>query len=85
MSVIDTLRLTAEEAAALIESGEVSAGELHRVYLDAIAERDPELHAYLTTVDEADGDGVPIALKDVISTKGVETTAGSRSSRVTSR
>ena len=50
--VIDTLRLTAEEAAGLIERGEVSAAELHRAYLDAIAERDPELHAYLTTVDE---------------------------------
>ena len=31
-----------------------------------------------TLVDEPDGDGVPIALKDVISTKGVATTAGSK-------
>src|SRR4249919_2331808 len=76
--MIDTLRLTAEEAAGLIERGEASAADLHRAYLDAIAERDQELHAYLTTVDEPDGDGVPIALKDVISTRGVETTAGSK-------
>src|SRR4249919_2045584 len=76
--MIDTLRLTAEEAAGLIERGEASAADLHRAYLDAIAERDEELHAYLTTVDEPGGDGVPIALKDVISTRGVETTAGSK-------
>jgi aspartyl-tRNA(Asn)/glutamyl-tRNA(Gln) amidotransferase subunit A len=76
--MIDTLRLTAEEAMALIERGEASGAELHRAYLDAVGERDDELHAYLTTVDEAEGDGVPIALKDVISTKGIETTAGSK-------
>ena len=74
----DTLRLTAEEALGLIERGEASGAELHRAYLDAVAERDGELHAYLTTVDETQGDGVPIALKDVISTRGIETTAGSR-------
>ena len=45
---------------------------------NAIGERDGELHAYLRTVDEADGTSIPIALKDVISTRGVETTAGSR-------
>jgi aspartyl-tRNA(Asn)/glutamyl-tRNA(Gln) amidotransferase subunit A len=76
--VIDTLRLTAEEATGLLERGEVSAAELHGAYREAIAERDPELHAYLSTVEEADGEGVPIALKDVISTKGVETTAASK-------
>ena len=74
----DTLRLTAEEAMGLIERGEASGAELHRAYLDAVGERDGELHAYLTTVEQADGDSVPIALKDVISTKGIETTAGSK-------
>jgi len=75
---IDTLRLTAEEALGLLERRDVSGAELHRAYLDAVAERDPELHCYLRTVEEPAGDGVPIALKDVISTEGVETTAGSR-------
>jgi aspartyl-tRNA(Asn)/glutamyl-tRNA(Gln) amidotransferase subunit A len=76
--VIDTLRLTAEDAAGLLERREVSAAELHAAYLDAVAERDGELHCYLRTLGEPNGEGVPIALKDVISTKGVETTAGSR-------
>src|ERR671915_2398848 len=76
--MIDTLRLTAEEAAGLLERREVSSAELHRAYLAAIGERDRELHSYLRTVDEPDGEGVPIAFKDLISTRGVETTAGSK-------
>jgi aspartyl-tRNA(Asn)/glutamyl-tRNA(Gln) amidotransferase subunit A len=83
--VIDTLRLTAEEAMGLIDRGEASSEELHRGYLDAIGERDSELHAYLCTVEPGAGangggatGGVPIALKDVISTRGVETTAASK-------
>jgi aspartyl-tRNA(Asn)/glutamyl-tRNA(Gln) amidotransferase subunit A len=76
--VVDTLRLTAEEATGLLERGELSARELRGAYLEAIAERDGELHCFLRTVEDAEGDGVPIALKDVISTKGVETTAGSK-------
>jgi aspartyl-tRNA(Asn)/glutamyl-tRNA(Gln) amidotransferase subunit A len=75
---VDTLRLTAEEAMGLVERGEASAAELHAAYLEAIGERDDELHSYLCTVDEADGAGVPIAFKDVISSRGVETTAGSK-------
>jgi aspartyl-tRNA(Asn)/glutamyl-tRNA(Gln) amidotransferase subunit A len=78
--LIDTLRLSAEEAMGLLARNEVSGPELRQAYLDAIAERDSELHCFLRTTDSGDGDpkGVPIALKDVISTKGVETTAGSR-------
>jgi aspartyl-tRNA(Asn)/glutamyl-tRNA(Gln) amidotransferase subunit A len=75
---IDTLRLTAEDALGLLERKEVSAAELHAAYLEAIAARDGELHCYLRTLDEPNGDSLPIALKDVIGTKGVETTAGSR-------
>jgi aspartyl-tRNA(Asn)/glutamyl-tRNA(Gln) amidotransferase subunit A len=71
---IDTLRLTAEDAAALIDRGEVSAAELHAAY----SARDDDLHAYLLRVEEADGNGVPIAFKDLISTRGVETTAASK-------
>jgi len=72
----DTLRLTAEEAIGLLERGEVSGAELRDAYRVAIAERDPELHAYLRLVDE--GGGIPIALKDNISTRGIETTAASK-------
>jgi aspartyl-tRNA(Asn)/glutamyl-tRNA(Gln) amidotransferase subunit A len=76
--MIGTLRLTAEDAKAMLERHEVSARELRHAYRDAIDARDPELHCYLTLVDDAEGDGVPIALKDVIGTKGVRTTAGSK-------
>jgi aspartyl-tRNA(Asn)/glutamyl-tRNA(Gln) amidotransferase subunit A len=76
--MIDTLRLTAEKATGLLERRELSGAELHAAYLAAIAERDDELHCFLRTCDGPSGDGVPIALKDVISTKGVETTAGSK-------
>jgi aspartyl-tRNA(Asn)/glutamyl-tRNA(Gln) amidotransferase subunit A len=75
---IDTLRLTAEDAMGLLERREISGGELHAAYVAAAQERDDELHAYLCRVDEPNGDGVPVAFKDVISTKGIETTAGSK-------
>ena len=76
--MIDTLRLTAEQALGMLERKEVSSAELHRAYLDAAAEHNPELNAYLRLVEDGEGTGVPIALKDVISTKGIETTAGSK-------
>ena len=76
--MIDTLRLTAEDALGLVEHGEVSSAELHEAYVAAIAGRDPELHCYLRVLEEPNGTSIPIALKDVIGTKGVETTAGSK-------
>src|SRR5215210_3874159 len=77
MAVIDTLRLTAEEAADLLERNEISGEEITRAYLQAIEGRDPELHAYLHVAGET-GTGVPLAHKDLITTKGIPTTAGSK-------
>jgi aspartyl-tRNA(Asn)/glutamyl-tRNA(Gln) amidotransferase subunit A len=76
---IDTLRLSAEGAIALVERGDVSPAELHAAYRAAIADRDDELHCFLTLLDGPNGaTSVPIALKDIIGTKGVRTTAGSK-------
>src|SRR6476646_2359094 len=75
---VDTLTLTAERANQLLGAKEISSDELFAAYLAAIGERDPELHAYLYVCDDSPGDGIPIAIKDVIGTKGVRTTAGSK-------
>jgi aspartyl-tRNA(Asn)/glutamyl-tRNA(Gln) amidotransferase subunit A len=76
--VIDTLRLTAEEAARLLDAREISGAELFAAYRDAIGARDEELHCYLHVCDDPGGEGLPIAVKDVIGTRGIPTTAGSR-------
>ena len=77
--MIDTLRLTAEDAIALVERRDVSPAELHAAYAAAIDERDEELHCFLTRVEHGDAaTSIPIALKDIIGTKGVRTTAGSK-------
>jgi aspartyl-tRNA(Asn)/glutamyl-tRNA(Gln) amidotransferase subunit A len=75
---IDTLRLTAEAAKGLLDRGEISGAELYAAYRAAIDERNEELNAYLTLTDDPGGEGIPIALKDIISTQGVRTTAGSK-------
>jgi aspartyl-tRNA(Asn)/glutamyl-tRNA(Gln) amidotransferase subunit A len=76
--MLDTLRLTAEEAARLVRAKEITGAELFAAYRAAIDERDPELHCYLHVCEDEGGDGVPIAVKDVIGTKGIPTTAGSK-------
>jgi len=91
--VSDLTRLTAVETAAAIATGETSAVEVTKAHLDRIGAVDGELHAFLY-VDEAGAlaqaarvdageltgplAGVPLALKDVICTRGIPTTVGSR-------
>jgi aspartyl-tRNA(Asn)/glutamyl-tRNA(Gln) amidotransferase subunit A len=76
--VIDTLRLTAYEAARLLREQEITGAELWEAYRRAIDERDGELHCYLHVCDDPGGEGIPLAVKDVIGTKGIPTTAGSK-------
>ena len=90
--MIDTSGLTAERCVELLDAREVSCREPVTAYLDRIDREDPALHTFLRTrreaaLAEADGfdrdgrtglQGVPIALKDILCTKGEETTAGSR-------
>ena len=76
--MIDTLRLSGEEATRLLRDREVTSAELHAAYRAAIDERDPELHCYLHVCEDDGAEGVPIAVKDVIGTKGIPTTAGSK-------
>jgi aspartyl-tRNA(Asn)/glutamyl-tRNA(Gln) amidotransferase subunit A len=56
----------------------VSSAELWGAYARAIDARDPELHCYLHVCEDDGAEGVPIAVKDVIGTKGIPTTAGSK-------
>ena len=89
----ELIRLTAADLAARVASGEVSAVEVTQAHLDRIAAVDEAVHAFLhvdtegalaqarrVDAGEASGPlaGVPLALKDVIVTKDVPTTAGSR-------
>src|SRR5262245_43760276 len=62
----------------MLERREISGAELRAAYRAAIDAHDKELHCFLTLVDDDENEGVPVALKDVISTKGIQTTAGSR-------
>ena len=90
--MIDTLGLTAERCVELLDAREVSCRELTEAYLDRIERLDGGVHAFLRVrsaealaeADRLDAEGrtglqgVPIALKDILCTRGEETTAGSR-------
>src|SRR5689334_11129793 len=90
--MIDTLRLTAERCVELLDAREVSCRELTEAYLDRIERLDGGVHAFLRVrsaealaeADRLDAEGrtglqgVPLALKDILCTRGEETTAGSR-------
>ncbi len=71
---LDTLRLTAEEAKGLLDAREISSAELFAAY----AERDDDLHAFLHRCADDGTEGIPLAVKDIIGTKGIPTTAGSK-------
>jgi aspartyl-tRNA(Asn)/glutamyl-tRNA(Gln) amidotransferase subunit A len=81
----DLLELTIAQAIERIRSGELSARDYFEAYR-AAAEGDP-LNAYLGAVEnrsesgeppEGELGGIPVAVKDIFCTEGIQTTAGSR-------
>jgi aspartyl-tRNA(Asn)/glutamyl-tRNA(Gln) amidotransferase subunit A len=85
VTVTELRELTAAAAIGRIEGGELSAGELFDAYAEAA--QDDALNAYLWRAEpgsaSAEGNGgplsgVPVAVKDIFCTEGIETTAGSR-------
>ena len=93
MTDLDLLSLTAVESAQKLRDGEISPVELADAYLDRIESDPDETGAYLhtdravtraqaqaagTPTEENPFAGVPIGLKDLLSTKDMPTTCASR-------
>ncbi|BCY14625.1 glutamyl-tRNA(Gln) amidotransferase subunit A [Actinoplanes sp. L3-i22] len=93
MTVSDLTLLSAASLSKLISAKEVSAVEVTTAHLDRIDAVDERVHAFLHVDREGALDaarrvdageitgplaGVPIAVKDVVTTKGVPTTAASK-------
>jgi aspartyl-tRNA(Asn)/glutamyl-tRNA(Gln) amidotransferase subunit A len=77
----EILGLTAAQAVAAVERGDLDRGELFAAYRERAAADDH--NAYLWVADEpaADGgplNGVPVAVKDLFCTEGVPSQAGSK-------
>lgn len=72
---MDITSLTLVKTIKALEEKEFSSEELNKAYLERIKKYNPQLNAYLEIVKNING--IPAAIKDVISTKGIKTTASS--------
>lgn len=69
-------KLTLQETLAGLKDKNFSEKELNEAYLKSIDLQDPKLNIFLEV--QKNSTGIPVAVKDVISTKGIKTTAGSK-------
>ncbi len=73
---MEITQLTLTETIKALEEKQFSEAELNKYHRDRIDQYDKELNSFITLNDESVG--IPAAIKDVISTKGLQTTAGSK-------
>jgi aspartyl-tRNA(Asn)/glutamyl-tRNA(Gln) amidotransferase subunit A len=73
---MDLTALTLKQTLELLEKKETSFQKLTDAYLERIKKFNPELNAYLDI--QEDSLGIPVAVKDLISTKGIRTGSGSK-------
>src|SRR3989338_1033816 len=95
--MINTQKLTIQEASKLIAEKKISAVEITQSFLERAKKLNAKLNSFITIcsdealkqakkIDELISDnqrlsplaGIPIAVKDLFSTKGIKTTAGSK-------
>lgn len=69
-------QLTLKQTLEGLEKREFFKEELNQAYLQRIEQLNPKLNAFIGVVDNLNG--IPVAVKDVISTRGIRTTAGSK-------
>lgn len=72
----DITKLTLIETIEGLKAGKFTEKELNEAYLTRIKELNPQLNAYLKVQDDATG--IPVAVKDIICTQNIETTAASK-------
>lgn len=73
---MDITSLSLTETIKMVKEGELSWADVNKSYLERIQKYNPDLNAYLEVNEEVEG--IPAAIKDAISTKGMSTTAGSK-------
>lgn len=73
---MEIIQLTLFETLESLKKKEFSYEELNEAYLSRIKSKDKDIGAFVCTIPESMG--LPAVIKDIFSTKGIVTTAGSR-------
>lgn len=73
---MDLTTLTLKQTLELLDKKEITTQELSEAYLERIKKYNPELNAYLDIQEESVG--IPAAIKDLISTKDIRSSSGSK-------